>query len=1250
MKEGNKYENERGIAVILAMSFLALFTISALLFTVTSITNRKTAENFSAQTTSRLSAQSGLQRAVTHLNYILEFNDPNDEDKRLELFDKLNSQLIYSDNSDDTISNEAKLESLGGTNGLLNTIIDNKIEYYTVANENYDTSTHPTWQYFPFNHSLSNPINGRFAYIVLSDFGKLDPNACVDSGNGITAISEDAPINEATSVNVIGRPGRNINEIFLDCLPSSWFTTTYAQNMSSVNASPPGKLQLYNNKPSWIDIYNFFDELNINESHYNSFKQLFSLESVPVPEAFWVDDDADNIRENNELFHRFNLSGTNWDSLTVSDLTNTANAFTASQGGGINWLANWNYSGEMSTDTVCKNQIAANIIDYNDINTIATTDDEDSPTYVGLEKCPYINELKLEIEGEVQIPSPSSSSYILFANDYLYINSSSMSLSSYNDGVIAHANDDLYLHSGLTCDKTITYTGRVYNSSGVTTESASSETSPVLTDLSDYQTQANSTGTTYTGDIVVENGGSGKVKITGTNISGASQKNDGCVIYTTGNITINKSFSRSVTLISERGDVSITGNTVVSITPAFQDLLIYAGHNITINSSVIAANGTIMADNDIYIFGASINISNAFIWCNDDLIITGASVNISHAAEIQQAATDYTCNVYLKDAQLELVDMYGTSINSQADITLNGSYNWIVDGVDSEVNFSKNINLGITGSSNAYSTSNSFDLTDSDISPTVNIRSESSGLNTSIENFTIDSIKVKLMDSNSNLLDFSFIEPLNNYANTGTEAGGVNIDGDLNINPGSMNSSHPFIMQTVDDGEINVDNIKDWGSNVTYSGAATEIRIKAKSPGQGGTSININGEEVNLATNTYYTFTGDMTIYLYNTHNNANKTYGKANGKWWINITGSNIIITPEIGESTVGEGETSTYTSTLSLDGSIGTLYLNCEVADPRNNLEPGTWNNPTFKTNDTNTIGVENTRWIPAGDGVDSDMESSTAAPWEVSTAYIRNSAMQSPWELGFIHRGADFQTINLKKYNSNSDIGAGGGEDYSYGDANILNQIKMTPDTETYGKININSKLQEVLTLLFEKINVGSDISSSDGPGVLANEIDNTYASALAAEVLDNNSTNNGNMFLTRAHIVRDINGLTNALSSDGAVQTTDIQLSRDTDAEQEEIIGKLINLTDASLTSNVFHIIVVVQTIQDIGSNNERGITVKRDMNHDGDTNDENETISGCKIGSYDQYADNILATQKILVTVVRDITTGKFKIKRFEYIE
>ena len=231
-------------------------------------------------------------------------------------------------------------------------------------------------------------------------------------------------------------------------------------------------------------------------------------------------------------------------------------------------------------------------------------------------------------------------------------------------------------------------------------------------------------------------------------------------------------------------------------------------------------------------------------------------------------------------------------------------------------------------------------------------------------------------------------------------------------------------------------------------------------------------------------------------------------------------------------------------------------------------------------------------------------------------------------------------------------GGGGDYANGDANILDQIKMTADTTTRGKINVNTDIPEVLTLLFQKLRVGSNIASSDGPGCLrkANgsitmEVDSSKAETLADEVLANNPSNNKETFYTRAQLLRSTNGLTNSLCSDGTVQ-----LGRSSDATQEELVGKFINLTKASAASNAFHVIVVVQTIKDLGSSNSAGVTIANDKNNDGDISDSNESVSNCKTGTYDPYADQILSTKKILVTVVRDPVDYTFRIKEFEYLD
>ena len=340
--------------------------------------------------------------------------------------------------------------------------------------------------------------------------------------------------------------------------------------------------------------------------------------------------------------------------------------------------------------------------------------------------------------------------------------------------------------------------------------------------------------------------------------------------------------------------------------------------------------------------------------------------------------------------------------------------------------------------------------------------------------------------------------------------------------------------------------------------------------------------------------------------------------------------------------------------------LALDYEVNDPRQNLLTADWKlkTPTSTTTNLNTaygltfgstIMQKNSNCdLPIPDDeshADSDPETATE-PWNVSTAYIRNAPMQSPWEVGLIHRGATWQTINLKKYNSDDDIGTGGGGDYEKGDANILDQIKMTSDTETYGKICINSNIEDVLTVLFQKINVGSDITSSDGPGVLSGtEVDATDAGLLAEDVLANNGANSGTVFQTRAQLLRDTNGLTTALCYDGSVQGGTVSLGRTTDATQEELIGKFINLTTVD-QSNVFTIIVVAQAINDIGD----GITIRKDLNRDGDSADANETISNCQFGTYDQYADEVLAAQKIFTIVQRNPITGKFRILRYEYID
>ncbi len=337
---------------------------------------------------------------------------------------------------------------------------------------------------------------------------------------------------------------------------------------------------------------------------------------------------------------------------------------------------------------------------------------------------------------------------------------------------------------------------------------------------------------------------------------------------------------------------------------------------------------------------------------------------------------------------------------------------------------------------------------------------------------------------------------------------------------------------------------------------------------------------------------------------------------------------------------------------------YSDYEVRDPRQNLNTTDWiqiqvapasatasaaANGTLLASGTTlpavggtvAIGKKNAVFPTTFSGTDTDIEAA-ADPWLISTAYIRNDHMQSPWELGFIHRASNFQTINLKKYNDSTD-GYGFGPaaaagDYSLGDANILDQIKMSSNSTTLGKINLNSDNTSVLRTLFDQINIGS---TKVDPGSGGTNI--TSPNDLAIETLNVNGTHgSGNAFYTRAQIVHDIPNLSNGHYG---TQTTD--------ATQEELIGKFINLTKVE-TPDLFTVIAVGQAIKDVGPDSGT-VTIYKDLNNDGDVSDPGETIAAKK-GQFDVNADEVTASQKILARIKRTTGTDTFYIQDLMYLD
>ncbi|MBE6391399.1 MAG: hypothetical protein E7042_04255 [Lentisphaerae bacterium] len=306
-------------------------------------------------------------------------------------------------------------------------------------------------------------------------------------------------------------------------------------------------------------------------------------------------------------------------------------------------------------------------------------------------------------------------------------------------------------------------------------------------------------------------------------------------------------------------------------------------------------------------------------------------------------------------------------------------------------------------------------------------------------------------------------------------------------------------------------------------------------------------------------------------------------------------------------------------------------------------------------------------------------TGNQYRLSTAFIRNAPMMSPWEIGLIHRGVRWQTLNIKNacdpdnnsqsvrltaHAPNNNNWTLAGTSYAGGDGGILDQIKMTEQCATYGKININ-KLRddhpeydstydpEIARVLFNGIRRGQSVqefydrskrNASDqfnpdeavSPGI----IEWTQTEEIANRMVQARHPS-GNSFkaTSRAQFLDYVNGsaydLSNAFTgSDGA-----------DDAAQEEVIGKTINLLDVEpSTPSQIQMVIVAQAIRDVGG-------VQHRKNAAG-----NNVSRTCEFGTFDYdstnniYYDEIIGEVKMFVTLDRDINTGRMTVRRIDYLE
>ncbi|MBO4631442.1 MAG: hypothetical protein J5858_05930, partial [Lentisphaeria bacterium] len=367
-------KKNRGVAVIFTLGILGLLTVMALGFASTALLNRKIADNTSNQAYARHIAKNiALQRALFALRQ------------------NVHAATVYSTEISTDPDNKDFLYNM-------DTIMDG-VELYRVTNGTSFKTDAARWQYVR-EPGTNGRILGRYAYAVIPDIGRMDPN-----------------IHLGTSADAASRFGNSVQELSIPAGTSG--STDWKTSLT-------GKLTDPNRWSSFREIFKVLnkDITSPSEDVRNIFSDGISLKNSKTPETFWLDLNNDGQRTANEMFLRFNMTR-DWTATTVDDLIGTSGtSLTLDNAGGeksisfIPWLKNWDYLPAGTTNwtaDLIKKQIAANIIQYNRAADQPTVTDKpsaddatwtwltDPPNYAGIGRHPMLNEIGFLIRVRTEV-------------------------------------------------------------------------------------------------------------------------------------------------------------------------------------------------------------------------------------------------------------------------------------------------------------------------------------------------------------------------------------------------------------------------------------------------------------------------------------------------------------------------------------------------------------------------------------------------------------------------------------------------------------------------------------------------------------------------------------------------------------------------------------------------------------------------------------------------------------------------------
>ncbi len=346
------------------------------------------------------------------------------------------------------------------------------------------------------------------------------------------------------------------------------------------------------------------------------------------------------------------------------------------------------------------------------------------------------------------------------------------------------------------------------------------------------------------------------------------------------------------------------------------------------------------------------------------------------------------------------------------------------------------------------------------------------------------------------------------------------------------------------------------------------------------------------------------------------------------------VVVTVEVDGELLDYARVTGGCTAVSLDPG-GSASASLEARDPRCNTHEAGWVWSGFLDNTsplqgsyfedsppyTTYNGRRNSVGNPSDPGIptDHDPETVTDPKDGVSTAYIPNAPVQTLWELGAVHRGEPWRTLNLRAYALEDN--AADSETYANGDGRLLDQVDWFEwedaggyGIRTLGKVDANSPLEDVWKPVLYGVETGRGYADPLGLALAPGSrtpLDETDANTLAPQVA--------------------AAALAGAKAGRGALcAVTALQLGS-TDRSREELVGKLANILTVG-QRNYFTVIVAAQTLKDLG-------TV---------STDESFTVPRFTDGTDREVL--LLAEQKILSVVSRDAVTKELRVERVEFLE